>query len=167
MTNSLDNSKRETLIKSEYAQLATIMSQGYQSMALLLTLYFIFNGAIFAFLAQMITSQWGSDKFSFISGTFTISEKEIIVGFCAVVSILFTIWSYYFVSVFSDNLRITLKRGSEIEREHDGYYGVYSRYMSWLDSGRSRRGLSISTMLFFLTMFAFWVSIIAMVAGGK
>jgi len=146
----------------EYSQISSILSQGYQAMALLLTLFFIFNSALLAFVPQMLNSQTIRESFVIIIWSKPIQGIDLLITTAALIAIIFVVWSFYCVKSFSDKLKITLQRGMEIENLYE-QPGIYTSYYNWFVQGKSRSSLYKWTIMFFVFMGLFWISVAALV----
>jgi hypothetical protein len=145
----------------EYSAIATNTSQALQMMALLLTLYFLFNGALFTAVFTLLASTWGRSPVPYVGWLKVI---DIVVFACLLLTLSFTLWSYFFVRSFRESVGIALTRGSEIEmliygKSSKDKNGFFSRMDHWISQGRTPRELARSSAIFFCLIESFWICI--------
>jgi hypothetical protein len=142
----------------EYAAIATNTSQALQMMALLLTIYFLFNGALLTAMFTLLASTWGHKPLPYFRWLEIIDAVAIS---CFVLTLAFTFWSYYFVRSFRESVGIALSRGSEIERLAYGNSSkdktaFFSRMDDWIRRSRTPQALALCSLIFFVLIESFW-----------
>lgn len=150
--------------KSEYDAIATNTSQAFQTMALLVSIYFVFNGVLLSSLFALLASVWGGQQATQMS-RFEITSIVVIGSF--IVSVVFTIWSYYFVMSFGKSMRLALKRGADIENvmyaasSEFGNSGFFAAMSGWVAGSRYRNKLGLWSIIIFCLIGFFWILILA------
>jgi hypothetical protein len=137
----------------EYETISHQFAAGFQTMAVLLTLFFVFTGAIFAYLAAVFDNPVSNIH---VLG-FTVDFRMLQIVLIAVLSCVFTFWSLSFVWLFSEGWDVMLKRATQLEtltegRSHRAAY--FSKYWDWYSRKNSwREWLSCSTKIFFALIY--------------
>jgi len=144
--------------EKEYAAISQNTATSLQMMAVLLTLFFIFNGALLAATVALLgaSSGWGYEPLPFFE------QLKLIQAFpigCFLLTLIFSLWAYYFVMSYREGVGIAVSRGSEIEKAAyapDGVHGFFSRIGDWMSKSQSIRRLAKLSVFFFVLIELFW-----------
>jgi hypothetical protein len=160
------SSSQEKFAEHEYTSITQIFSSGLNAMAVLLTLFFIFTGAMLNYVGGLFTDMGKTEIHPIIlwNTDFRILQVYAIVAVGAVL----TGWSLCFVLVFRNIAGTMFERASKVEARYpdlseDSQGRLFAVLHHWYNT--SSRGalkwLYRTTVMFYLLMAGAYVAILA------
>jgi len=160
----------ERFALTEYQSIATSFANGLNAMAVLLSLFFVFTGAVLNYVAGLfndLTKELGNHAPpGMVVGWLDFRLWQIY--FICLISVVFTIWSASFVFAFRNGAGKMFARASEIEAHFPGIsdsskrkfftlmHGWYAGDEGW----SSLRTLYFSTVAFYACIFVSYAAIL-------
>ncbi len=165
-TSSPTDSRLEKFVHDEYLSITQIFSSGLNAMAVLLTLFFVFTGAMLNYVGGLFTEIAKPDSHFVKLGGIDFRILQI-YGIIAV-GVVLTVWSASFVHVFRDVAGKLFRRASEVEALSPGATagrtgGLFALLHDWYSSPRGStalRWLYWSTVAFYVLMAAAYAGIV-------
>ena len=153
------SSSHEKFAENEYTSITQVFSSGLNTMAVLLTLFFIFTGAMLNYVSGLFTELAKPEirPIGFWSVDFRIWQIYFIIA----VALVLTVWSLCFVLVFRDIAGKMFQRASEKEEIYPDMSGrkesrVFVLLHSWYSSSGGFAPLRLlfwSTVFFYVLVF--------------
>jgi hypothetical protein len=164
---SESQSDAQKFAQSEYNSIAHIFGSGLNAMAVLLTLFFIFTGAMLNYIGSLFNDLAKPDL---IPMRLWLADFRIWqICFICFVAIVLTVWSLCFVLVFRKLAGTMFQRASEIETafpdmsepRQSRLFNVLHDWYSTSSGLRALRTLFWSTAIFYVLIFASYFGILA------
>src|SRR5262249_33121310 len=165
----MDQQERELLNfeEREYPAISQNTSTSLQMMAVLLTLYFVFNGALFTAVLSLLGSAWRNTPLPYLPSWQLIHAAGLILF---PLTLTFSLWAYFFTKSFGQSAFIAVTRGAEIETQaygsSKGTKGFFLRMKEWLHSATAYT-LALLSTIFICLVQLIWFCLGAMLLLTK
>jgi len=157
------------ILLAEYRVISENFSSAFHTMAILLTLFFIYTAAVLTYISKVFgdIKLGGSPDPIWIFVSLDFRYVQIFA--IGLISFVFTFWSHCWVLIFPSGARMTLKRASALEvqlSQSDKCPWFFRLYADWYRDDIRLGFLYLATTLFFVFVYALYV-LIMWYAWGK
>jgi hypothetical protein len=143
------STKPDDFLLEEYKVISQNFSSAFQTMAALLGLFFVYTAAVFGFISHLF------DAIKTVQASIVYGQ---LLAICFM-SIVFTLWSQCWVSVYRSGAAMMLLRASALEVELSGTdhcTSFFNSYAVWYSSEKWLVGLYYATVIFFASVYAIY-----------
>jgi hypothetical protein len=149
----------EKFAHNEYNSVTQIFSSGLQAMAVLLTLFFLFTGAMLGYVGGLFTDM-GKTDIQPVRLLWGVDFRILVIYGVFLVGSILTAWSLCFVMVFRQIAGQLFERASQVEALYPNLSGqnqsrLFTGLHHWYVSPKGqfwRRGLYRTTVAFYCAM---------------
>lgn len=153
----------ETFLLAEYKVISQNFSSAFHTMAVLLTLFFLYTAAALSYISHIFDNIKPSVDSDQVWILLHIDFRYLQILVICLISEIFTFWSHCWVSVYSSGARMTLLRASALERQlsqSDGCTSFFCSYAAWYNSERWLIRLYYATRAFFASVYVLYFLIV-------
>ncbi len=148
----------EPFLLTEYKVISQNFSSGFQTMALLLTLFFLYTAAALGYISHFFDNLKPDPAWIL----FKMDFRHVQIILICVVSLIFTFWSNCWVIVYRKGTAVTLARASVLEKQlsqGDQNELFFNAYAVWYNSERWLGYLYYATVAFFISVYILYMVI--------
>lgn len=157
------STKPDDFLLEEYKVIAQNFSSAFQTMAALLSLFFVYTAAVLGFISHLFDSIMAGKDSKPVCLFFQLDFPYVQILIVCIISIVFTFWSHCWVSVYRSGAIMTLTRASAIEAQlagADRRPSFFNTYAFWYSHEKWLGRLYYATAIFFLSAYAVYFLIV-------
>jgi hypothetical protein len=145
----------ESFLLAEYKIISQNFSSGFQTMALLLSLFFLYTAAALGYISHFFDNL----KPDPVWILFRMDFRYVQIILICFISLIFTFWSQCWVLVYRKGTIVTLARASVLEKnlsQDDRCASFFSAYTTWYNAEKWLVYLYYATGAFFISVYALY-----------